>query len=77
MENSSPWVREQDSNLRPPAYGAGELPTAPSRNVKVGISVRLAPTAGSVSILGVTIMGEELFHILLTDRVHSMQNKAE
>lgn len=77
MENSSPWVREQDSNLRPSAYGADELPTAPSRNVKVGISVRMAPTAGSVSILGIAIMREELFHVLPTDRVHSMQSIAE
>ena len=77
MKNSSPWVREQDSNLRPSAYGADELPAALSRNIRVGISVRMAPTAGSVSEWGITIMGEELIHILPTDWIHSMQNKAE
>ena len=30
------WSRRQDSNLRSPAYGAGELATAPLRNGRDG-----------------------------------------
>ena len=75
MKNSSPWERGLDLNQRFSGYGPDELPNCSTPQYKG--RYYLAPTAGHVSTYGITIMSKEVFHILPTDRIHSMQNSAK
>ena len=64
-------------NLRFPAYGAGEIVHFSTPHYrKIGISAAGSPNQAGmllVSEMTVTIMSEELLHILPTDRVCCMQ----